>query len=131
MIQKLLPCLVLLALGCSGQQASVSGVVTLDGKPLDRGAVSFHAVEGGPTAVGPIDQSGRYQLRTGEDHGLPAGEYLVTVVANEDSVLPDNFASPLPGKLITPIQYGSTATTNLKETVAPGSNNIDLTLVSE
>ncbi len=117
-------------LGCSGQQSTVSGVVTLDGKPLDRGAVSFHAVGGGPTAVGQIDSSGHYALKVGEEHGLPLGEYVVTVVASEDPLPGDGFESPTPGDLITPARYGSTQTSDLKKTVASGDNHIDLELTS-
>lgn len=119
-----------LLLGCSGQPSSVSGVVTLDGKPLDRGAVSFHSLGGGPTAVGQIDSSGRYALKVGEEHGLPPGEYVVTVVASEDPLPSDGFESPTPGALITPARYGSTQTSDLKKTVASGDNKIDLELTS-
>lgn len=118
-----------LLLGCSGQNASVTGMVTLDGQPLDRGAVSFHAIGSGPTAVGQIDTTGRYTLKIGEDAGLPPGEYVVTVVASEDPLPPKGFDSPTPGELITPARYGSMQTTDIRKCVVAGDNQIDLALV--
>ena len=40
---------------------------------------------GGPPAYAPIGSDGSYSIHTGREEGLPAGEYQVTVTANEAS----------------------------------------------
>jgi hypothetical protein len=77
-------CLALFCIvGCGGTyDASVSGIVTLDGAPVPRGMVSYQPVSGGPAAYAPIQENGEYVVRTGRENGLPSGEYDVTVTAN-------------------------------------------------
>src|SRR5688572_19526894 len=71
------------SLGCGGSGASVSGVVTLDDKPLERGTVSFTPTAGGKRATGVIDSDGGYELSTNRDAGLAAGEYSAMVVSRQ------------------------------------------------
>jgi hypothetical protein len=117
--------------GCGSQLgATVSGKVTLDGAPLTSGDVMFTPTGKGPAAGGSIDSSGSYQLATGTDSGLPPGEYKVTVVATKPAP-PAAANQPPPAPIpITPPKYGRPETTDLKVTVAAGSNTIDLTLKS-
>ncbi len=80
-------CLLLIGIavltGCGGGfDSAVHGVVTLDGKVVPRGTVTFHPVSGGPVAYAMISDDGSYAVRTGREKGLPAGEYQVTVTAN-------------------------------------------------
>jgi hypothetical protein len=81
--------LILLALGCGGSKklAPVSGVVTLDGKPLAGAYVSFEPAENdnGPnkaptTSAGTTDENGAYSLKavTGEKGAL-AGKHTVRI----------------------------------------------------
>lgn len=134
--KPLLPCalLFLATVGCGGPyNANVDGVVTLDGQPVPRGTVSFIPAGDGSTAYGRIDSSGNYELRTGREEGLPAGEYMVTVVANElppESQTADG-GPPPPGKPITPAWYRSQGTSGLQYTVEPGGNDINLELSSD
>lgn len=74
--------------GCSGKSrddlAQVSGVVTMDGAPLDGGKVTFHSTveTGGAKGVYSTytDSNGKYVIATvGKDPGLPPGMYKVTV----------------------------------------------------
>jgi len=128
----LLIAIILLMAGCGGTYDSyVSGLVTLDRKPLLRGTISFKPVQPGPTAYGLISDDGSFTLKTGRESGLPSGEYVVAVVANEPSVSKEEGALPTPGKPITPLWYRSTKTSPLKITVDSGSNEIDLELTSE
>src|SRR3954451_21463001 len=70
--------------GCGGPyDAKLRGQVTLDGKAVPRGTVSFAPVGGGPIAYSRIDTDGSYSAQTGREVGLPAGDYVVTVIANE------------------------------------------------
>jgi hypothetical protein len=57
----------------------VSGVVTLNHKPLS-GAVVVFMPESGPTSVGETDKDGRYELESyGRKGGAPVGDYKVAV----------------------------------------------------
>lgn len=119
--------LVLLATGCgAGNHSTVQGVVTLDGRFLDRGTVSFHPVGEGAVAYGMVGADGKYALNTGRSGGLAPGTYLVTVVAVEAAVSKGN-AAPL-GKLLTPGKYGDLKQTDLRVEVKPGANRVDLPL---
>ena len=125
--------LALVLAGCGGgHPATVGGTVMLDGKPLTTGNVTFFSPATGITAYGSIQPNGRYTLQTGSDHGLPVGEYTVTVVATEPVSTPtDPRESPVPPKLITPPKYNDPALSGLKFTIKTGSNGIDLSLNSK
>jgi hypothetical protein len=125
-------CLVFIA-GCGGAyDASVTGKVTMNGQVVPNGTVSFSPVAGGPAAYGMIEQSGEYVIRTGREEGLPAGEYQVTVTANEPAktLQTADGGPPPPGKALTPAWYRTKDTSGLKFTVESGSNTIDLPLNS-
>ncbi|MFM7243153.1 MAG: carboxypeptidase-like regulatory domain-containing protein, partial [Planctomycetaceae bacterium] len=68
--------------GCGRHSASVSGSVTLDGKPLASGVVNFTPAATGPSAYANIGSDGRYVLQTGAQAGLEPGAYKVTFAAN-------------------------------------------------
>ena len=127
---KLLGCCLRLFLfvGCSNHAASVSGNVTLDGKPLTKGDISFYA-SGAAAASGQIDASGNYTLSTGTEKGLQPGSYQVTIVANDIIEPTDKFASLIP-KLITPAKYSNATTSGLTAEVKSGKNTFDFNLVS-
>jgi hypothetical protein len=120
--------------GCGGTyDATAVGTVTLDGKIVPRGTVSFAPIKGGPIANGLIGENGSYTAQTGREAGLPAGEYQVTVFATElpapERVKPG--VPPPDGKPITPEWYRSSKTSGLKYTVERGKNKIDLELTSQ
>jgi len=127
----------LAAYGCGGSalDCRVEGTVTLDGKPLTTGVISFLPATGA-VAYGTIASDGRYDLRTGSQPGAAAGDYVVTVAANAS---PEP-ATPRPGGpqfaeplllLVTPRRYAGRDTTPLKATVRPGRQTLDFTLQSE
>lgn len=120
--------------GCGGSfDSSAGGTVTLDGIALKCGWVAYHPKQGGPPAYSSIDEAGYYEISTGSEKGLPSGEYLVTVVANEPPLqLRTKEGGPTPtGKLITPVTYGQKDKSGLSYTVAPGANRINLELSSK
>ena len=126
--------LVVVTAGCGGAYDSTArGIVSLDGKSLPRGAVTFHPVSGGPAAYGMIGEDGRYSIQTGRGEGLPAGDYQVSVSANEPSAAAQasNGGPPPPGKAITPAWYRMKETSGLKFTVKRGKNEINLELTSK
>jgi len=79
-------------MGCggSGKVAPVSGVVTLDGKPVAQVAVNFQpmASEGnnvpGPAAIGVTDSSGHFEMRLidGSGNGATVGKNQVRICVN-------------------------------------------------
>ena len=64
----------LLLAGCQPAKGSLSGSVTLDGKPLKGGNVNFVNKSGGPSATVEIAENGTYTVPT-----ITAGDYVVTV----------------------------------------------------
>jgi hypothetical protein len=114
-----------LAVGCGAHDSSVYGTVTLDRKPLETGTVTFHPAGEGAVAYGRIGADGSYRLHTGAEQGLAAGEYIVTVVATAP---PPDPHSEVVGKLLTPARYGKLDQTDLRYTIEPGRNQIDLAL---
>jgi hypothetical protein len=124
---------ILASTGCGGMyDATVTGVVKLDGNIVPHGTVSFAPQSAGPTAFGQIQSDGAYQLRTGREEGLPPGQYIATVAANEPPAAArsaDGGPSPL-GKPITPEWYRDPATSGLAFTVESGDNVFDLELKS-
>ena len=119
--------------GCGGPyEASVSGVVRLDGQPVQRGTVVYYPAQEGPAVYGRINEDGSYVMRTGNDEGLPPGKYVVSVIANEPSAQQDTGGGPPPlGKAIVPTWYRSKATSGLVFQVQPGHNDIALELSSK
>jgi hypothetical protein len=120
--------------GCGGAyDATVSGVVTLDGQPVPRGTVAYSPTQSGPSAYARIEDDGSYTLRTGREVGLPPGDYQVTVISNETSAESQTKLGgpPPPGKQITPLWYRTRATSGLKFTVEPGDNEFNLELTSQ
>ena len=99
-----------LAAGCgSGNAATVSGTVRMDGQPLDTGNVSFYPEGGqGAPAYGSIDAQGRYALSTGTQSGLTPGKYVALVVANVDAAPvtdPDGIRARLLAQLTAPVRW--------------------------
>jgi hypothetical protein len=121
-----------LLVGCGGKyDASVTGAITFDGKPLPRGTVKFAPQGSGPAAYGLVSEDGSYSIMTGRESGLPAGSYIVTVVANEPSVPGQNPSlPPAPGKPITPPWFRDQTKSPLKYVVKAGKNEINLDLTS-
>lgn len=83
-------------MGCSGSENiptyKVSGVVTLDGKPVEGATVTFLDVDNGPyNAVALTGSDGRYELTTFENgDGAVEGSYnvMVTKYGKEEEVSP-------------------------------------------
>ena len=122
------------ATGCGGDLATISGSVSFDGAELSCGentvgVVVFQHTEGGPKAIGGIDESGRYRAEVGDSKYVLPGEYSVTVTARE--VIPSadpNFPPKM--KTVIPVRYASAMSAGLRFDVAKGSNTIDIALSS-
>lgn len=71
-----------LLMGCGGDMkvAPVSGIVTLDGKPLDRASVVFKPEAGGRPSFGVTDAEGRFSLAYSmNEDGAEVGPAIVTI----------------------------------------------------
>jgi hypothetical protein len=126
--------IVLTLAGCNSSSfdADVAGTITLDGKPVAPGVVSFSPVEQGKNASrGNIDTQGRYFLVTRHERGIDPGEYRVVVLVYEKGDTPGpGERAPMPPPLV-PEKYLNVDTSGLTFTVEPGSNRIDIALTSD
>lgn len=104
---------------------SVSGVVLLDGKPLDGATVTFHPVKGGPVGSGITDSSGRFTVMTGTERGIKPGDYIVTVQKTGE-VPKTDLAPEKPPAMLTPAKYAHVKTSPLKYTAPGGPANLEL-----
>ena len=116
--------------GCSENLgATVSGVVTLDDRPLSTGTVAFVPKGQGTISYGQIDNSGRYSISTATTQSMPPGSYTVTVVATEP--IPESTGNvEVTPKVLTPAKYTDAKTSDLQVEVKAGANDIPLKLKS-
>lgn len=132
-------------LGCggggSGSYATVSGVVTQNGAPIDGAKVTFYSTvetdgkKGGPYSA-QTDSNGKYVIAmVAKEPGIPPGMYKVTVTKPDvrSGISPDLDAGQIEaagiGKNSLPSSYESFNTTKLSATLEPGKNadvNFDL-----
>ncbi len=121
-------CCVLLS-GCGSGLVDVRGRVTLDGQPLADATVVFTG-DGQPMATGQTDAQGRYRLRTGDQPGIAAGTYRVTVSAYRTLPAADGSDEPIP-ELRTPARYNNAATSGLTAEVGSGQDEFNFELGGE
>jgi hypothetical protein len=121
--------------GCGGSEfgATASGVVTLDGKPITPGFVTFAPENPADVpAVSDLDANGRFALTTNKKPGLVPGKYRVAIQAFR----PPTNVTPgerlmTPSERLIPDKYFSVDTSGLEFTVDPGANTINLELTSK
>lgn len=129
-------CLLLLAVeGCQQRPTTVSGTITLDGKPLTiasdaRGTVVFNPDGGhGTVATGLLDTSGHFDLATGSSKVIAPGAYYVTVSVAQ--LLPKSDQGEQGSHLVTPAKYASARDSGLEATVTLGENQLTFDLRSD
>ncbi|MFO0976531.1 MAG: hypothetical protein U0996_09045 [Planctomycetaceae bacterium] len=149
-------CLFVLTVGCSkGDRptiAKASGIVTLDGNPVDGATVTFEPVNGGRPCFGTTDLEGRFAITSYEEgDGAPVGDHYVSVIkitgpgaaapAAADSAMSlsdiappgsdkDKAEDPDKGTVyLVPRKYINAKTSGLKVTVPDGgSTTLDIKL---
>jgi len=135
--------------GCGGSSApTVTGTVTMDGQPLSNAQVTFTPADGGQTAIGKTDSSGKFELYRRDERGAPVGSYevRVTTIAEPGTAISsdipsdsEDYLSQVGGessrnaskpstKEAIPARY-NTQTTLTRE-VESGKNKFDLELTS-
>lgn len=113
--------------GCGGEKlpglGQVTGIITLDGKPLPDATIQFTPAEAGATAsFGMSDATGKYELFYSRGNkGAKTGEHSVSITSFRDAG-----ESGQVQKEMIPAKYN--VKTELKETVKRGSNKIDFDL---
>ena len=148
-------CLAIGAVGCGRKGPDVqfvTGVVRLDGEPLEGAIVSFSPREGeGLAAVGTTQGDGRFTLNAAASRpgsGTTTGEYVVLVDKTEYAEFPDIApddplygtrehdrliyeAQATPPKWITPRLYAEVDSSPLTAVVERGHNEFVFELVSD
>jgi hypothetical protein len=140
----------LIVTGCAPEDApkisglvTVSGVVTLDGKPLPNATVTFVPIskgDGETSAGGLSDSTGKYVLRTdSKNYGIKPGSYKVII---SSFVMPDGSireitadVSPMQLKVegatqVVPPKYSDFIGSTLISNVTPEGGTIDFALTS-
>ena len=118
-----------LSAGCGSEpKAEVSGTVTLDGAPIENGAIQFYPVGANGQTAGAGIENGKYKVSTS------VGEMTVTINASKvvgKQKMYDTPDSPVIDKVveILPPEYNSMST--LKVTLKAGVNeNVNFELKS-
>lgn len=106
-------------LGCGGDtigRNAVTGTVTMDGAPLDYGAINFLPDAGNSAQVGAgaVIENGEYSIP--REQGLPPGKYRVAITS------PSGGAPSEPDKGLTAEQAMNQATVASKEQLPPKYN---------
>jgi hypothetical protein len=124
-------CVVLLAAGVAAQDKKpepkgepVSGRVTLDGKPLSAGVVTFVSKDGKTTVAAPVID-GRF-LAT-----VPVGEYAVGITPPRPPREKDPKEKPPAPAPVIPAKYGDPKTSGITYKVTDGKQDFDIDLKSK
>lgn len=124
----------LVAAGCGDNRSAVSGRVSLDGKPVEAGTISFvpEATTKGPSAGATI-ANGEYRVE-GENLPVP-GSYRVEITATKKTGKMIPAGSPAPkGTMVeetvqaVPEKYNKKST--LQKDLKAGSNSLDFDLTT-
>jgi hypothetical protein len=125
--------------GCGGDgddglpRVAVSGSVTLDGKPLASGAISFMPESQGqvnPVSVGAVISRGSYTIP--REQGPTPGKYRVGIISVEDGPPPPEVPGLPPrvaARQLLPERYNSRSTLTA-EVKAAGASQLDYALSS-
>jgi hypothetical protein len=140
----LVQCATFLLLGCGGERgpelAPVTGLVTLDGKPLAGALVTFvpQGETRGQGSFAHTDAAGKFELQTTDGQkGAVAGTYkvLVNKLVNPDGTdyVPTEEVSPMDSNAreILPPQYSSHERTRLTATIPSEGKMVKFELVSK
>jgi hypothetical protein len=119
----------------------VTGIVTLDGQPLEGASITFVPKSSGTPAYARSREGGYYVIQTlqgAPDKGTTIGEYAVVVTKSEavpsGETKKNSYGEDIPemiSKALLPEVYSSSKTTPLTFTVKSGVNKYDIVLQSK
>ena len=122
----------MVAVGCGGNGlATVTGVVRLDGEPIEGASITFVPEGPGPLAYASAASGGSYKLQTGSAEGVKPGNYVATVSHRRGRPSPGMTIAQIEALEIVPVRYTTAEASDLRHKVAAGDNQIDLDLVSK
>jgi hypothetical protein len=122
--------------GCSGEPnvpiGTLSGTVTLDGKPVPEATINFIKPSG--FAASTEIKDGAYEIADSQyGGGLPAGDYLVSiapvVTMEADPLAKSKTKSPLEAKI--PVKYRDPGTSGLTAEVSEEATKANFRLSSQ
>jgi hypothetical protein len=131
--------LLLCGCGSSVQLGQIDGTLRLDGQPFNQVMVTFIPEDPQqPQSIGITDAEGRFRLRCGKAGvGAVVGPHRVTLVdaavapggrSRDDDELPEGAAARVSR---VPQIYARPDKTPLRQSVAPGSQNVTFDILSE
>ena len=121
----------LVAVGCGGPDlANVKGVVTLDGRTLEGGSVTFIPESSGPLAYSDILPDGSYQLQSASTAGIPPGRYVATVSYRRGRPSSTMTIAQIEALEMVPVRYTTFETSDLHQEILAGENVVKLELTS-
>lgn len=133
--------LVSLGLGLSGCSRAtldtefVTGVVTLDGDPIEGARVVFASKAGGTPAYGVTDKSGRYRITAlqggGTGKGTTQGEYLIAITKIQANKISEEPMIRYENVQLLPLVYSDAEQSQLTATVVKGKNEFNFDLKSK
>lgn len=120
-------------IGCGSEfGATAEGMVTLDGKPISPGFITFAPEDPAAVpAVSDLDSKGHFVLTTSKKHGLAPGKYKVAIQAFRPPDVPAGQRTMTPSERLVPEKYFDVKTSGLEYTVEPGTNSIPVELSSK
>ncbi|MDR0336699.1 MAG: hypothetical protein LBI18_06370 [Planctomycetaceae bacterium] len=137
-------CFLFCCLGCTHDdlnRASVSGIVTLNGKPLEKGTIAWLPLHNEGPTIGCDIRNGKYSIP--KKSGPAVGEYLVAIKGEpvptgkkvpsgmNSSVMVDELVDPVPEKYRSGNMSEKHPESTLKVTISSGKNVHDFTLNSD
>lgn len=117
----------LLVMGCGGDgktkgpTGEVEGTVTMDGKPLTEGSITFYVVETGASVGAELGAGGKFKF----DDPVPVGEYQVAFhpaeIPQPDHATSEKLAR-VSAKTTIPVAYQDESTSGIVADVKEGTN---------
>lgn len=113
--------------------AKVSGMVTLNDKPVTAGIVIYQSADGLINVMDDLDEQGHYELKTFDAGGIPPGSYKVSLkpsapVLSTPPLADDGQRNPVAIDRTIPQRYYDAATSGLVEEVTLEKTQYDLKL---
>ena len=132
-------------LGCHSDQAKlglVTGKVTLDGKPIAKGTITFES-PGQRPAIGQVVDGAIVDVTTYEPgDGAPVGHHLVAISATDDAASSSSASTSNPGEIkktstnymvgksLVPARYNAPNSSGLTADIKAGKNPVEFNLSS-